>query len=265
MARVAWIEELRLLTNQIAADRAEILQIAERARDAKISAQRVLDELNERVTRVKSSAARVLQQLSGAGLDVASDCALFIDQLARALSEIDVASVESDPVTAAMEHVIDALWRATLCHAPLVDTTALSTCSESFSEPCWAAFIDSVQLSRMMNDTRDLAQIFDTWFAAPSNHVYYSCWRAQWRSMFDTVTAVTSANHTVPPNIDISVGTAISGSRDQCAYYAVRKLLRHEFDFETLELRGTQVTANLSVPLYSVLSFDGSTFIALIR
>ncbi len=197
----------------------------------------------------------------------ADRCELYLEQLSIDLSAIDVTRVEDDPVTAAFEHVIDTLWQVTLCHSwQLNELEALITCSESFSESCWNAFIATVHLSRAMNDTRDAAEIFDTWFQVSSSHVYFSCWRAQWSSVFDMLTAVTNRNQSVPPNIDISIGTAISGSRDHCAYYAsTRQLLRHEFDFDTFELRVTQVTANLSVPLYNVLSVDSSAFIALIR
>lgn len=268
--RVKRIEELRLLTNQLAANHTEIQQLAERARDAKISSERVLDELNARVTRVKEGVGQIVRRLTDVGMDISSttetdQCALFIAQLSHNLALIDVARVDEDPVTAALEHVIDALWQVTLCHSWLLDTTALITCSSSFSEPCWNAFIAAVHVSSSMNDTRDIAEIFDTWFQPPQSYLYYSCWHAQWRSVFDTLTAVT-LNAILPPNIDISIGTAISGSRDQCAYYAsTRQLMRHEFDFDTFELRVTQVTANLSVPLYNVLSVDGTAFIALIR
>jgi hypothetical protein len=271
VARVAWIEELRLLTNQLAADHVEIIQIAALAHETNSSVDRVIDCLNERVTRVKWSAAQLAQRLSAAGMEISSstevsECTLFIEQLSLALIQIDIASVEDDPVTAAVEHVIDTLWHVTLCHARQLDTTALITCSSAFSEQCWTSFIDTHHLSMLMNDTRDAAEILNAWFEVPQSHVYYSCWRAQLRSLFDMLTAVTSASPNIPPNIDISIGTAISGSRDQCAYYAsTRHLVRHEFDFDTLELRVTQVTANISVPLYNVLSYDGATFIALIR
>jgi len=270
VTRVAWVEDLRLLTNQLASDHVEYQQLAERARDSKVSIDRVIGDLSERATRVKWSVSQIRQRLNSVGVNVSvadsTQCEQFLEQLSSKLLQVNISRTEDDPVSTAVEHVIDTLWHVTLCHAGQVDVTALNTCPTAFSEQCWNSVIAAQHLSGSMNDTRDVAMILREWFVVPLSHVYFTCWSAQVTTITDMLTAVSNLNQTVPSNIDISIGTGISGSRDRCAYDAsARQLLRHEFDFDTFELRVTQLTANNSVPLVNVLSVDSTAFIALIR